>query len=126
MPEITLIDAVTQALNYEMGKDEDVIVLGEDVGVNGGVFRATAGLQASFGEDRVIDTPLAENMIAGLSVGMSTQGLKPVAEFQFLGFIFPGINQIVTHAARMRNRTRGRLSCPIVFRGAFWRRYSCA
>lgn len=116
MPDITLVEAVTQALAYELKHDENVVVFGEDVGKNGGVFRATAGLQAEFGERRVFDTPLAESMIAGLAIGMSLQGLKPVAEFQFMGFIYPAMNQIVTHAARFRNRTRGRLHCPLVFR----------
>ena len=119
MPEITLVEAVTQALAYELEHDEQVVVFGEDVGKNGGVFRATLGLQERFGERRVFDTPLAESMIAGLSVGMSVQGIKPVAEFQFMGFIYPAMNQIISHAARMRNRTRGRLHCPIVFRAPF-------
>ena len=119
MPDITLIEAVTQALAYELAHDENVVVFGEDVGKNGGVFRATAGLQERFGESRVFDSPLAESMIAGLAIGMSLQGLKPVAEFQFMGFIYPAMNQIIAHAARMRNRTRGRLSCPIVFRAPF-------
>ena len=119
MPDITLIEAVTQALDYELAHDENVVVFGEDVGKNGGVFRATEGLQARFGERRVLDTPLAESMIAGLAVGMSTQGIKPVAEFQFMGFIYPAMNQIICHAARRRNRTRGRLHCPLVFRAPF-------
>jgi len=119
MPELTLVKAVNAALNYEMARDPNVLVLGEDVGINGGVFRATADLFEKFGPDRVLDTPLAESMIAGLSIGMSTQGLKPVAEFQFMGFIYPACHQIISHAARMRNRTRGRLSCPIVFRAPF-------
>ena len=119
MADITLVEAVTQALAYELANDESVIIFGEDVGKNGGVFRATAGLQDRFGEHRVFDSPLAESMIAGLAIGMSVQGLKPVAEFQFMGFIFPAMNQIIAHAARMRNRTRGRLSCPIVFRAPF-------
>lgn len=119
MPDITLIEAVTQALAYELAHDDNVVVFGEDVGKNGGVFRATVNLQAQFGSHRVIDTPLAESMIAGLAVGMSTQGLKPVAEFQFMGFIYPAMNQIISHAARMRNRTRGRLHCPLVFRAPF-------
>lgn len=119
MPDITLVEAVTQALSYEMDVDQDVVVFGEDVGKNGGVFRATIGLQDKFGTRRVFDTPLAESMIAGLAVGMSLQGLKPVAEFQFMGFIYPAMNQIISHAARMRNRTRGRLHCPIVFRAPF-------
>ncbi len=119
MPDITLAEAVTQALAYELAQDESVVIFGEDVGKNGGVFRATAGLQERFGAKRVFDSPLAESMIAGLAVGMATQGLKPVAEFQFMGFIYPAMNQIVTHAARMRNRTRGRLHCPLVFRAPF-------
>lgn len=119
MPDITLIEAVTQALAYELAQDENVVVFGEDVGKNGGVFRATVNLQERFGENRVFDTPLAESMIAGLAIGMSLQGLKPVAEFQFMGFIYPAMNQIICHAARMRNRTRGRLHCPLVFRAPF-------
>jgi 2-oxoisovalerate dehydrogenase E1 component beta subunit len=119
MPDITLVEAVTQALAYELNQDDKVVVFGEDVGKNGGVFRATIGLQDRFGEKRVFDTPLAESMIAGLAIGMSVQGLKPVAEFQFMGFIYPAMNQIICHAARMRNRTRGRLHCPIVFRAPF-------
>lgn len=119
MPEITLVEAVTQALAYEMNVDEDVIVMGEDVGHNGGVFRATLGLHEKFGSKRVIDTPLAETMISGLAVGMAAQGLKPVAEFQFLGFIYAGFDHILCHAARMRNRTRGRLSCPMVYRAPY-------
>jgi len=119
MPLITLVEAVNQALAYALEHDPSVVALGEDIGKNGGVFRATVGLQERFGPERVIDTPLAESLIAGVSVGMSIQGLKPVAEFQFMGFIFPGINQIVCHAARMRNRTRGRLTCPIVFRAPY-------
>jgi pyruvate dehydrogenase E1 component beta subunit len=119
MPEINLIEAITQALASELEHDDQVVVFGEDVGKNGGVFRATIGLQDRFGEHRVFDSPLAESMIAGLAVGMSTQGIKPVAEFQFMGFIYPAMNQIIAHAARMRNRTRGRLHCPLVFRAPF-------
>lgn len=119
MTDITLIEAITQALAYEMAHDKDVVVLGEDVGVNGGVFRATVGLLDKFGPERVLDTPLAESMIAGLSIGMASQGLKPVAEFQFMGFIYPALDQIINHASRMRNRTRGRLTCPAVFRAPY-------
>lgn len=119
MTDITLVEAVTQALAFELANDENVVVFGEDVGKNGGVFRATVGLQDRFGERRVFDSPLAESMIGGLAIGMSLQGLKPVAEFQFMGFIYPAMNQIIAHAARMRNRTRGRLHCPIVFRAPF-------
>lgn len=116
MPQISLIEAVTQALAFEMRADPSVLVLGEDVGVNGGVFRATSGLQAIFGPERVIDTPLDETTIAGVTVGMAAQGLKPVAEAQFDGFVYPMMDHIICHAARMRNRTRGRLSCPMVLR----------
>lgn len=119
MPAITLAEAVTQALAYELEHDSDVVVFGEDVGVNGGVFRTTAGLQDKFGELRVRDTPLAENLIAGLAVGMSAQGMKPVAEIQFMGFIYATFDQVVCHASRMRNRTLGRLSCPMVIRAPF-------
>lgn len=116
MADITLVEAVNQALRHEMAADSSVVLLGEDVGRNGGVFRATLGLLEEFGPQRVLDTPLAETMIAGISVGMAAQGLKPVAEFQFMGFIYPAIDQILNHAARLRNRTRGRLTCPLVFR----------
>ncbi len=117
--DVTLVEAVNMALAWEMARDEDVVVLGEDVASNGGVFRATVGLKSRFGYKRVMDTPLAETLIAGTAVGMATQGLKPVAEFQFMGFIYAGMEQIVSHAARMRNRTRGRLHCPIVYRAPF-------
>jgi pyruvate dehydrogenase E1 component beta subunit len=113
---ITLIEAITQALAYEMKHDDRVVVLGEDVGVNGGVFRATAGLQQTFGSERVLDTPLDETTIAGLTVGMASQGMRPVAEAQFDGFMYPMVDFLVCHAARMRYRTRGRLTCPMVLR----------
>ena len=116
MAAITLIEAITQALAYEMRQDDTVLVLGEDVGINGGVFRATAGLQQIFGDQRVLDTPLDETTIAGLTVGLATQGMKPIAEAQFDGFMYPMIDHIVCHAARMRYRTRGRLTCPMVLR----------
>lgn len=116
---LTLVEAVNQALAWEMAHDDSVVVFGEDVGVNGGVFRATVGLQEKFGVERVFDTPLAEAMIAGLSVGMATQGFKPVPEIQFMGFIYPALDQIISHASRMRNRTRGRLTCPMVLRAPF-------
>ena len=119
MPVVTLVEAVTQAMAYELEADENVVVFGEDVGQNGGVFRATAGLQEKFGESRVLDSPLAENLIAGLAVGMSAQGMKPVAEIQFMGFIYATLDQIVCHASRLRNRTLGRLSCPLVIRAPF-------
>lgn len=116
MAQITLIEAITQALAHEMAKDPSVVVLGEDVGVNGGVFRATAGLSEKFGTQRVLDTPLDETTIAGVAVGMATQGMRPVAEAQFDGFVYPMVDHIVCHAARFRTRTRGRLTCPLVLR----------
>src|ERR1051326_8810247 len=105
MSQITLVEAINQALSYEMAQDDSIIVLGEDVGINGGVFRATVGLLEKYGPERVLDTPLAESMIAGISVGMAAQGLKPVAEFQFEGFMYSGFDHIISHAARLRNRT---------------------
>ena len=124
--EITLVEAVNLALAREMEDDPDVIVLGEDIGVDGGVFRATAGLLDRFGSNRVLDTPLSETMIGGISVGMAAQGLRPVAEIQFMGFVYSTIDQMLNHASRLRNRTRGRLTCPMVLAGAVWRRYWCA
>ncbi|MDO6541776.1 alpha-ketoacid dehydrogenase subunit beta [Photobacterium sanguinicancri] len=119
MAEMTLLEAVNLALHHEMASDPKVIVLGEDVGDNGGVFRATVGLKDKFGCKRVIDSPLAEALIGGVTVGMASQGLRPVAEFQFQGFVFPALEHLMCHAARMRNRTRGRLTCPAVFRAPF-------
>src|SRR5262249_21012244 len=116
MPELTLVEAINLALARAMEEDANVVVLGEDVGVNGGVFRATVGLQQRFGAERVIDTPLAELLISGLCVGMAAQGLRPVGEIQFMGFLYPCIDQLVNHASRLRNRTQGRLSCPMVLR----------
>jgi 2-oxoisovalerate dehydrogenase E1 component beta subunit len=116
MPAITLIEGITMALAHEMARDPSVLVLGEDVGPNGGVFRATLGLYDRFGPERVLDTPLDETTIAGITVGLAAQGMKPVAESQFEGFIFPMMDHIVCHAARLRTRTRGRMSCPMVLR----------
>jgi 2-oxoisovalerate dehydrogenase E1 component beta subunit len=117
--ELNLIEAVNRAFVYEMGADKNVVLLGEDVGVNGGVFRATDGLIDTFGSDRVIDTPLAESVIVGMGIGMAAQGLKPIVELQFMGFIYPAVDQIINHATRMRNRTRGRITCPMVIRAPF-------
>src|SRR5438105_11441533 len=111
MSEITLVEAINQALAYEMKADNSVVIAGEDVAKDGGVFRATVGLLDQFGAERVRDTPLAESMIGGLAIGMALQGLKPVAEFQFMGFIYPALDQIINHAARFRHRTHGRLHC---------------
>jgi len=114
--EITLVEAINQALARAMEEDDSVIVYGEDIAVNGGVFRATVDLRERFGAERVLDTPLAETLIGGMAVGMAAQGLRPVAEIQFMGFIYPALDQLLNHASRIRNRTRGRLSCPMVLR----------
>ena len=116
MAQITLVEAINSALASEMERDGEVVVIGQDVGRDGGVFRATAGLIERYGPERVVDTPLAEAMIAGMAVGMAVEGLKPVAEIQFAGFAYTTIDQIINHAGRMRYRTRGRLSCPMVMR----------
>ena len=116
MAKLAMVEAITQAMAYELEHDPAVVVLGEDVGVNGGVFRATAGLQQRFGKNRVMDTPLAEALIAGLSIGMAAMGMKPVAEIQFSGFIYPTVDQMINHAGRLRTRTRGRLHVPMVLR----------
>lgn len=116
MAKLAMVEAITQALAYELQHDPSVVVLGEDVGTNGGVFRATIGLQQRFGKERVMDTPLAEALIAGMSIGMAAMGLKPVAEIQFSGFIYPTVDQMINHAGRLRTRTRGRLHVPMVLR----------
>jgi pyruvate dehydrogenase E1 component beta subunit len=116
---LTLVQSVRDALYGEMQRDDEVIVMGEDVGENGGVFRATQGLYEEFGEDRVIDTPLAESGIVGTAVGMAAYGLRPVPEIQFMGFIYPAFDQIVSHAARLRTRSRGRFTCPMVVRAPY-------
>ncbi|MGH8379138.1 MAG: alpha-ketoacid dehydrogenase subunit beta [Gammaproteobacteria bacterium] len=116
MAKLAMVEAITQAMAYELEHDPSVVVLGEDVGVNGGVFRATNGLQQRFGKERVMDTPLAEALIAGMSIGMAAMGMKPVAEIQFSGFIYPAVDQMINHAGRLRTRTRGRLHVPMVLR----------
>lgn len=116
MTEITMVQAIDLALARAMSEDPRVIVLGEDVGADGGVFRATDGLLARFGAERVIDTPVAEVGIAGVSIGLAAQGFRPVAEIQFTGFVYSTLDQMVNHASRLRTRTRGRLSCPMVLR----------
>ena len=113
---LCMVEAINLALHRAMTDDADVVVLGEDVGPNGGVFRATLGLHERFGFRRVMDTPLAETLITGMAVGMAAQGLKPVAEIQFMGFIYAGMEHLISHASRLRSRTRGRLSCPMVLR----------
>lgn len=119
MAEVCLVEAVNLALAYELAHDPSVVLLGEDIGANGGVFRATAGLQTRFGAQRVLDTPLAETAIAGLAIGMAAEAMKPVAEIQFTGFIYPALDHIINHASRLRHRTRGRLSCPMVLRSPY-------
>lgn len=116
MAKLNMVEAVNSALRTAMARDENVIVLGEDVGVDGGVFRATQGLWQSFGENRVIDTPLSEGGIIGTSIGMAIYGLRPIAEIQFEGFTFPAFDEVLSHVARMRNRSRGRFTCPFVMR----------
>ncbi|WP_214770452.1 MULTISPECIES: alpha-ketoacid dehydrogenase subunit beta [unclassified Exiguobacterium] len=117
--DMTLIQAVTDALRIKLATDDTTLVLGEDVGKNGGVFRATDELQAEFGEDRIIDTPLSEAGIVGTSVGLAVNGFKPIVEIQFLGFIYPAYEQIMTHVSRIRMRTMGRYSVPMVIRAPY-------
>ncbi|MBC8590944.1 alpha-ketoacid dehydrogenase subunit beta [Wansuia hejianensis] len=117
--KLNLIGAVNQALMNEMELDETVVVYGEDVGVEGGVFRATVDLQKKFGEKRAFDSPLAESAIVGSAIGMAINGLKPVVEMQFMGFSYPAFNQIISHVARMRNRSRGLYNLPMVIRAPY-------
>ncbi|RQG93266.1 alpha-ketoacid dehydrogenase subunit beta [Natrarchaeobius halalkaliphilus] len=117
--QLTLVQAVRDGLHTEMERDEDVVVMGEDVGKNGGVFRATEDLYEEFGENRVIDTPLAESGIVGTAIGMAAYGMRPIPEIQFMGFIYPAFDQIVSHAARLRTRSRGRFTCPMVVRAPY-------
>jgi pyruvate dehydrogenase E1 component beta subunit len=116
MPQLNLVEAINQALAIEMARDPRVLVLGEDVGLNGGVFRVTDGLQKKFGAERVIDTPLSEAGIIGASIGLAMAGMRPVPEIQFEGFLGPGYDQLCTQASRARNRTRGAFSCPLTVR----------
>lgn len=119
MAQMTMIQAITDALRVEMKNDPNVLVFGEDVGVNGGVFRATEGLQAEFGEDRVMDTPLAESGIGGLAVGLALEGFRPVPEIQFFGFVFEVMDSISGQLARMRYRSGGRWTAPVTVRSPF-------
>ena len=119
MAQMTMIQAITDALRTELRNDPNVLVFGEDVGVNGGVFRATEGLHQEFGEDRVFDTPLAESGIGGLAVGLSLQGFRPVPEIQFFGFVFEVMDSISGQLARLRYRTGGKYSAPVTFRAPF-------
>ncbi|WP_289142167.1 alpha-ketoacid dehydrogenase subunit beta [uncultured Brevibacillus sp.] len=119
MAQMTMVQAITDAMRVELKRDETVLVFGEDVGKNGGVFRATEGLQSEFGEQRVFDTPLAESGIGGLAVGLSINGFRPVAEIQFFGFVFETFDAIASQATRMRYRSGGRFSSPVTFRSPF-------
>lgn len=116
MAKLTMVEAINLALKQEMERDPGVVVLGEDVGKNGGVFRVTQGLYERFGEGRVVDTPLSESAIVGVSIGMAAYGLRPVAEIQFEGFIYAAMEQLISHASRIRTRSRGRYGCPLVVR----------
>jgi len=116
MARLNMVEAIDQCLLQEMQRDERVIVLGEDVGRDGGVFRVTEGLMERFGPERVIDTPLAESGIVGMAIGMAIAGFRPVAEIQFSGFAYPAYDQLVCHASRMRNRSRGEFTVPLVVR----------
>ena len=116
MSKMNMVEALNEALKLEMKRDKNILIIGEDVGEDGGVFRVTEGLAKEFGNARVIDSPLSESGIVGTSIGMSLVGLKPVCEIQFEGFIFPAIDQLVNHASRMRNRSRGRFTTPILVR----------
>jgi pyruvate dehydrogenase E1 component beta subunit len=116
MAHLTLVQAINLALVQEMERDDRIIILGEDVGLNGGVFRVTEGLHDQFGPNRVVDSPLAESGIIGTSIGLAIAGLRPVPEIQFEGFLGPAYDQLCTHAARIRTRTRGTLTCPLTVR----------
>jgi len=117
--EMNIVEAVNAAMRLEMERDERVMVMGEDVGKSGGVFRATEGLQELYGEDRVVDTPLSESGIVGSAIGLALFGMRPIAEIQFMGFIYPAFDQIISHAGRLRNRTRGRFHVPLVVRAPY-------
>ncbi|WP_319003557.1 alpha-ketoacid dehydrogenase subunit beta [Rossellomorea aquimaris] len=119
MKTLTMVQAITDAMRVMLQENEDVLLMGEDIGTNGGVFRATDGLQQEFGEDRVLDTPLSEAGFIGAAIGMGLNGFRPVTEVQFLGFIYPAYEQIMTHASRIRARTLGHFSCPLVIRAPY-------
>ena len=116
MSVVNMVQALNYALDHAMHKDKHVVLLGQDIGVNGGIFRVTKNLIEKYGANRVIDMPLSETLIAGMAVGMATQGLKPIAEFQFMGFMYAGLDQIINHASRFRNRSQGSITCPVVYR----------
>jgi len=116
MSVMTMVQSINNALDIALAESQDLVVYGEDVGVEGGVFRVTQGLQKKYGEERVFDTPLAESAIVGAGVGMAAAGLKPIVEIQFSGFVYPAFNQIVSHVSRLRNRSRGKYTVPMVIR----------
>src|SRR5258705_4054037 len=119
MPQMTMVQAIQDALRLALREDPRVIVLGEDVGLNGGVFRVTEGLQAEFGAERVADTPLAENGIVGAAIGMALYGMRPIVEIQFVDFIYPAFDQIVSELAKMRWRSAGQYACPVIVRAPY-------
>ncbi|WP_309137634.1 alpha-ketoacid dehydrogenase subunit beta [Rossellomorea sp. SC111] len=119
MKTLTMVQAITDAMRVMLAENDDVLLMGEDIGTNGGVFRATDGLQQEFGEDRVLDTPLSEAGFIGAAIGMGLNGYRPVTEVQFLGFIYPAYEQIMTHASRIRARTLGHFTCPLVIRAPY-------
>ncbi|MDG2347847.1 MAG: transketolase C-terminal domain-containing protein [Gammaproteobacteria bacterium] len=114
--QIDLATGINLGLDYILSTNPNSLLMGEDIGVNGGVFRVTDGLQQKYGQTRVLDTPLAENMLAGIGLGMATRGIYPIIEFQFMGFIYPALEQIISHITKLRKRTEGRLSCPMLMR----------
>ena len=119
MAQRTIVEAINDALRCELAADDRVILMGEDIGKEGGVFRVTEGLQQQFGPQRVLDTPLAESGIVGMALGMAIAGLRPVAEIQFMAFMLPAFDQMINHLGRMRTRTRGRFTCPLVIRAPY-------
>jgi 2-oxoisovalerate dehydrogenase E1 component beta subunit len=119
MPQMTMVQAIQDALRVALETDPRVVLLGEDIGLNGGVFRVTEGLQAEFGADRVADTPLAENGIIGGAIGMALYGMRPIAEIQFVDFIYPAFDQIVSELAKMRWRSAGQYACPVIVRAPY-------
>lgn len=119
MSKLNLVQAINQALRHEMERNPDLVLLGEDIGRDGGVFRVTEGLIERFGERRVVDTPLSESAIVGAAIGMAAYGLTPVVEIQFMGFVYAAMEQLISHAARLRTRTRGRYTCPLVVRAPY-------
>ena len=116
MKVMNIVQSINHALDLKLSEDQNIIIYGEDIGVEGGVFRVTQNLQKTHGENRVFDSPLAESGIVGTAVGMCAAGLRPIVEIQFSGFVYPALNQIITHVARMRNRTRGKYTMPMVIR----------